>query len=123
MIIFFSSVSPLCTSSSQSGQTLYMDTSEVPDNVEVECYCDFKFTKTASTVHVYYSGADYKGCGIWFKFLDRNFACTIEGLYSIRSFEELTFYRASHSEATVCFIVYLGELVQLHIVLWHNIMY
>ena len=89
----------------------------MPDNVEVKCYCDIKFTTNASTVDVYYSGANYNGCGMWFGFRDRKFGCTIDGLYSTRSFEELTFYRAAHSVATVCFIIYVGKLIQLYSVL------
>ena len=68
---------------------------------------------------LYYNGADFYGCGTWFRLLDRKFGCTKEGLYSTWSFEELTYYRAASSKATACAIIYLGELIQLHIVILH----
>ena len=106
----FSSVVPVCTSSSQSGQTLYIDTSAGPSlEVKQTCQCDVTFLANATKVEVHYFAPDYDTCGLKFSFTTTAFLCT-PGLYSIEPyFEKITFTRDAISQATACLVIYLGK--------------
>ena len=108
---YLSSVVPVCTSSTQSGQTLYIDTSAVPIlGVEQTCQCDIQFTFNATEVTVHYLSPGYTSCGLKFSFTTTSFLCTT-GLFRTESyFEEITFIRDANSDATACLVIYLGKL-------------
>ena len=110
MCFFFLSVVPVCTSSTQSGQTLYIDTSAVPSlEVKQTCQCDVTFTTNATKVDVQYFAPDYPTCGLKFSFTTTAFVCA-SVFYSIDPyFEKITFTRDAISQATSCLVIYLGK--------------
>ena len=102
---------PVCTSSSGTGRTLCMDTSQVPQNIDQECRCNVYVEKNALTTLVHYIGPDYPDCGISFKIL-KNVSCNTM-TYNMENYkEEIIFSKASDSEATASVMIYIGKLIE-----------
>ena len=102
---------PVCTSTTATGGTLCMDTSQVPQNIERECHCDFHVDRINSTVLVFYKGPGNKDCGISFK-IEKNVSCNSVS-YNMEDYsEEIIFSRASNSAANASVTLYIGKLIK-----------
>ena len=101
-----------CAPNTQTGRSLYIDASTVPQNETLECKCSVNISETAKNVRVSYS---YQGsvnpCDGGFKFMVSNVSlgCNASSI-SVEDFEEISFIKNTTEDiGRACLMLYIGK--------------
>ena len=107
---------PICTSTTKTGNTIFIDTSKVPPNEAIKCNCSVDINASAQSVHVGYelsvaTWPDATSCGLRFQTGTIGFKCNDNPLVELtKSFNQLQFSKDT-SDVDACFILFIGKFL------------
>ena len=116
---------PICTSTTKTGNTIFIDTSMVPPNEAIKCSCSVDIDASAQSVHVGYElsvatdWSDATSCGLRFQTGTFRFTCNENPLVELtKSFNQLQFSKGT-LDVDACFIIFIGkDLITSHSLCW-----